>query len=508
MTGWMMHSENSGLPGRAAETSAATYLRRFLVVLGLLLTFRIGALLLNSTDLFFDEAQYWDWSRNLAFGYFSKPPLIAWLIRAATVTCGAGEVCIRLPSPILHAVTAFFIFLTGRKLYGAQTGFWAGVLFAILPGVSLSAGLISTDVPLLCFWAIALFFYVRLLDQPAWTDATGLGFAFGFGMLSKYAMAFFLLGILAQSLFAPEARRVFNSRQFLAALGTGFLVVLPNLIWNGQHGFATLTHTARNANWSGALFHPLKMLEFLGAQFGVFGPLLFAGFIVIVYRWLKDGIPQNDRVMLAFSLPVILAITLQALLKNANANWAAVAYVAASVLLAATLVRDRSGRTLGASIVIHGIFLVGLTFALALAPKLSMLPVFGPQVRIIGWHAIADTVRAEIVRAETAGMPYRAILTDERALTAELLYYLRDLPLPMTAWQEGAAAADQYEMTLRISKATPEPVLYVTGKAAQHLIAGRFAVIVPVAEPFDKTVPGTNRPINMFAVSGLRDKSP
>ena len=45
---------------------------------------RLFALYFAKTDLFFDEAQYWLWSRDLAFGYFSKPPLIAWLIRLAT----------------------------------------------------------------------------------------------------------------------------------------------------------------------------------------------------------------------------------------------------------------------------------------------------------------------------------------------------------------------------------------------------------------------------------------
>jgi hypothetical protein len=34
-------------------------------------------------DLFFDESQYWSWSRDLAFGYIYKPPLLAWIIGAA-----------------------------------------------------------------------------------------------------------------------------------------------------------------------------------------------------------------------------------------------------------------------------------------------------------------------------------------------------------------------------------------------------------------------------------------
>ena len=77
-----------------------------LVILGALLVIRLLALYFAKTDLFFDEAQYWSWSRDLAFGYFSKPPLIAWLIRLATEICGDAEWCVRAPSPILYTVTS------------------------------------------------------------------------------------------------------------------------------------------------------------------------------------------------------------------------------------------------------------------------------------------------------------------------------------------------------------------------------------------------------------------
>ena len=59
--------------------------------LGLLLAVRLVALKFNATDLFFDEAQYWSWSLEPAFGYYSKPPLIAWVIGAATAVCGRAN---------------------------------------------------------------------------------------------------------------------------------------------------------------------------------------------------------------------------------------------------------------------------------------------------------------------------------------------------------------------------------------------------------------------------------
>ena len=50
----------------AAETHF--WFGRLVLVLAALLAVRTVALAFNATDLFFDEAQYWTWSQELAFG--------------------------------------------------------------------------------------------------------------------------------------------------------------------------------------------------------------------------------------------------------------------------------------------------------------------------------------------------------------------------------------------------------------------------------------------------------
>ena len=52
--------------------------------------------------------------------------------------------------------------------------------------------------------------------------------------------------------------------------------LLPNVIWNAQNGFVTLTHVGHNIQGSGAAFSPLHGLEFLASQFAVFGPVAFS----------------------------------------------------------------------------------------------------------------------------------------------------------------------------------------------------------------------------------------
>jgi hypothetical protein len=116
-----------------------------LICLMALTGLRLAANAFADTDLFFDEAQYWFWSRELAFGYYSKPPLIGWIIRGATEICGQGEACIRAPSALFHAATALLVYAIGRTLYDARIGFWSGLTYATLPSATPDASSTADD---------------------------------------------------------------------------------------------------------------------------------------------------------------------------------------------------------------------------------------------------------------------------------------------------------------------------------------------------------------------------
>lgn len=475
----------------------------FLAGLALLLCFRLVALQLNATDLFFDEAQYWAWSEQPAFGYYSKPPLIAWIIRAATEVCGAGEACIRLPSPLLHTATAAAVFLLGRRLYDARTGALAGLAFATLPGVSLSAGLISTDVPLLLAWALALLGFAALLETRKVWPALLLGAALGAGLNAKYAMGWFLVCVAVYLFASPQRRAVLRDWRLYAALLLGLLLIAPNLAWNYANAFATFSHTAENAKWSDSLLHPVKALEFLGAQFGVFGPILFGAFLIIVWRAWKVGFSEPDRMLLAFSLPIIAIIAVQALVSRAHANWAATAYVAASVLVTATMVRDRAWGWLKGSFVVNVAVLVLIAFGTLTAGRIVLPVKPDPFARILGWRALAEATREELAKARRAGRPFAAVLSDDRAVTAELLYYMRDEPTPVLAWRSGAPH-DHFELTRPFTAAIPAPVLLVSVGPDAGQAASAFATSEKVVERRLPAGANAERQVTFHALSGYK----
>lgn len=436
---------------RAGEAGAtAGWLGPALAIVAAITLLRLAFLGFAGLELDFEEAQYWFWAQDPAWGYFSKPPLIAWLIAGTTALCGDGEACIRLPSPLLHAATALVAGAIGATLGDRETSsrlaFWSAAGYATLPGVSFSAFLMTTDVPLLLCWAVALLAWLRLMrgGNALWCVAGGV--ALGLGLLAKYAMAYFLICAALHLVLSRAARAAARRRApaVLVFLGLGLVILAPNLAWNATDGFATFRHTAENANLAEGGFRPVRMLEFVGAQFGVFGPILFAVLLVAAAAWRRGLRGAEARLALAaFSYPVIALLVVQALLSRANANWAAPAYVAGTVLAADWLLAGRRAGLLRASLALHVVAALALYAVLATVPAVAVPGLGAKPVasRLHGWGELGARVAAQ-ARAE----PGSIVVSEYRRLLSTLIYYARLAPGSFAKWNSDGDVEDHYEL--------------------------------------------------------------
>ncbi|PKP82136.1 MAG: hypothetical protein CVT79_07555 [Alphaproteobacteria bacterium HGW-Alphaproteobacteria-18] len=410
-----------------------TFERLIVAALGLLLILRIIAVLASPLELYADEAQYWRWGQTLEWGYYSKPPMIAWVIHLTTSLFGTHEWAIRLAAPVLHTVAAALIFLTGRAMLDARAGFFAALLYALMPSVILSSAVLSTDGVLMPFWCAGLYLLWRLRSgKGLWVSAALLGGVIGAGMLSKYAMLYFLIGIALTCLIdAPTRRAILSLRGVLASLIAG-LIVAPHLAWNAANDFATVSHTVDNANLGGDLFNPENALSWFADQLGMFGPVSFLALLtgLFLYRTRQGETASHERWLLCFILPVLIFILCQAILSRAHANWTATAYPGAALLIAIWFSRGKAV-TLWASLGVN--LLVGALFmGMTLLPAASTtgLGLDNAAKRTRGWEASAQQVFAE---AERLGAT--AILVDEREAWHGLDFYARDRDLPLISWR-------------------------------------------------------------------------
>jgi 4-amino-4-deoxy-L-arabinose transferase-like glycosyltransferase len=474
--------------------------------LSLLTLLRVIALAFNATDLFVDEAQYWAWSSELAAGYYSKPPLVAWILAGAREVCGESEFCVRLPSPLIHAATSILIYLIARRLYSAEAGFWSALVFATLPGISLSSGIISTDVPLLFAWALALLALIELTQRPQLLWAIVLGAAIGLGLNAKYAMAYFIPSAAIFFLIAPEKAALLRRPHPWIAVALGLALIAPNIAWNAANAFATFAHTADNTGWAGSLFHPGKAAEFFLAQFGVFGPILFGALLVIVWRARTSlaAFTIEDRLLLAFSVPLILVVTCQAFLSHAFANWAAPAYVAATVLVIATMIRDRAWSWLKGSLALHLVVAVAIPIAASQAGSFKVPGAGDPFARTLGNRELAVAVRKAVADGEADGRPFATIIADERETVAALLYYAPELAPGVRAWRRAGRPRDHFELKRSFTSSDAGPALLVTRQASPAAILEAFGAARPLGAREIDAGRFTTRTIHLFALSEYR----
>ena len=148
-----------------------------------------------------------------------------------------------------------------------------------------------------------------------------------FGFLANRRMAYWLMSAFGFVLLLRTERR--HLRGLLFALAIGMFIATPNLWWNANHGFVSILHVRDNAQLGGRLFHPAAFARFVISQFGVFGPIMLTGLIVLCIR--LSGEPA--RLLAAFTWPTLLVALFVSLLSRAEPNWAAPAYVSAVVLV-------------------------------------------------------------------------------------------------------------------------------------------------------------------------------
>ncbi|MDP1630701.1 MAG: glycosyltransferase family 39 protein [Caulobacter sp.] len=447
---------------------------RLAILLVLALTLlRLSAIFATPLELYPDETQYWLWSRTLDFGYFSKPPMIAWAIWLTTAIGGDSEAWVRFSAPLFHAVAGLAVYGIGKRLYDDRTGLAATAIYMLMPGVALSSSLIATDALLLCFLSLALLAYVGIgRGERRLALAAGLGAALGLAMLSKYAAIYALIGIGLHLGVSREARKDWDVKTAALAVVTFGLVLAPNLIWNATHEFATLGHTAANANFGGKLFNPAGMLGFVAEQFGVFGPVPFGALIggVALFIWRRRLQPQ-DLLLLCLTAPPLVVVTAQALISRANANWAASAYVAGAVLAAALLVRWRAWWWLGGGLALQAVITV-LLLVVSVDPGVAdALGRSNDIKRVRGWEPMTRAI-IDRARLEQLNGGLTAVAVDDRFLFNSLSYYGRDYfggpdAPPLTAWFAGKHAGNQAEATAPLTPAQGGRVLAVSLEGLQ-----------------------------------------
>lgn len=187
-----------------------------------------------------DELATLDDARHLAWGFVAYPPVTPAIGRVELALFGASLFGIRVIPTIALAIAVFVSGLIARELGGARKAqILTAVAVAIVPIVSIQTNVLQY-VSFDYLWGVLLtYFVLRLLntEDPRWWVVIGV--VIGLGMMTKYTMGFFVLG-LAAGVFLTPTRRLLWNRWLLLGVAVSLLIFLSNFLWQARHDFISL----------------------------------------------------------------------------------------------------------------------------------------------------------------------------------------------------------------------------------------------------------------------------
>ena len=403
-----------------------------------LFALKIGAVFFTNFSLYGDEAQYWLWSKELDLGYYSKPPLLAWFLSGHTALFGDSFFSLKMFPLLVY----FFIFFAFYKLclelnLSKNNSVICSVCFLSIPAASVSSFLISTDLLLLLFWTLSMMILLRIRSVGSLKNFLLLGVFLGLAFLAKYAAIYFLLSFIILVFIDKKILVVLkkNKISFFAFVLTLLLVVLPNVYWNFNNGWVTLSHTADNTNLQNLDLNFYEPLKFLVSQIFMLGVVLFFSFLYVIRSFHLDF---ENKFLIVFSLPIIFIVLIESFLVRANANWAAPALVSLFILMY-KLVAQRNNRLIIINFATN--YLVGAFLFVSILVS-SNLTIFD---RIKGLDAFVNDI-VKIVGDKD-------IVISDRILFSSMSYEIRNKPNNIfMPYREGGAITNHFQMSSPLNK--------------------------------------------------------
>lgn len=187
-----------------------------------------------------DEFLYLAEARHMAFGYLEVPPMMS-VFAYLTNNMGGNLFWIRIWPSLFGSLTYLLVGRIIIKLGGK----WFALILGVLPfifGYFMHVHFIFQpnflEVFFWTFMAYGLILYVQN-QKPVGLYIAGV--ALGLGLMSKYSVSFFAASLLLGLLLTNE-RKILLDKHFYYSLLIGFMIFLPNLIWQYAHGFPLIHH--------------------------------------------------------------------------------------------------------------------------------------------------------------------------------------------------------------------------------------------------------------------------
>ena len=251
----------------------------FLVLLLVKLAFQY-LLVHPEYDLQRDEYLHLDQGKHLAWGYISVPPVTSWISYVIHLL-GGSVFWVKFFPALFGTLTIIVVWKIVKELNGnlfAQILASLALLFSVLLRINILFQPNSLDI---FFWTLTYYCLIKYVNTNNNNWLLFSAMAIGFGFLSKYNIAFLVIGLFGGFVFAQ--RKIFREQKLYAAGLIVLIIIFPNILWQIKNHFPTFHQlnelsSSQLANIKRSDFVKEQVLYFINSFFIIV--LAFAGFVV------------------------------------------------------------------------------------------------------------------------------------------------------------------------------------------------------------------------------------
>lgn len=361
----------------------------------IILVYIAKIILISFTTLIDDEAHYVLWTNHLPFGFFDHGAGIAYFLKLSLTIFGYNGFGARIGSVIFSILVSIFLYKFIRNERDENSAIISVILFNIIPFFSGLSLIVTIDTPMFYFLLLSIIAYYKAIYNDIKYFYLA-GFLFGISLLSKEGAIFVGASISLFILISKKRKQIFLSKEFYLSFIIAFIVYLPFIIYNFQIDFAFIKFAIYRQ-----LQKPVNLnsiLDFWGAQIGLFSPLFFILFVYLIIKtavkYIKKETSEKDFYFAFISLIPFLYILQKSFKNKLEANWALFMYAGGLFLVSFFISQNWHKRYIRNLFFGNIIFCMTAISIIILQYFIPIIPIKGdPTDRYFNYNAIRYDIK-------------------------------------------------------------------------------------------------------------------
>mgnify|MGYP000001544713 FL=1 len=310
------------------------------------------------TEITLDEAYYYQYARDLDWGYYDHPPMVALVIKISQLFFN-GNLGVRFLTVLLFSGNLFLIW---KYLLPQDKASYVNEFIILSLGLVMmnAYSFITTpDVPLLFFGTVFFILYQRFTEKQNFWNAVLLGISVALLFYSKYQAVLLVFFVVISNL-----KMLTKPYIYLAGIVTSLLMI-PHLMWHIEHDFPTFQYHLVDRSKK---FKIKYFLEYLPNQFAVFNPFILIPFVILLFKNKYQNLQEKAYYFVSVGFLVFFALT--SLRGHVEPHWTVIASIPMVILFLQFIKEKPSWQKYVRTIVLGSLVLVFTTRVLLLTDLL------------------------------------------------------------------------------------------------------------------------------------------